>query len=179
MSRRLMTNAMRTPILYATTAGFSLGAVQALLFTVRRIWLLGYPALAHPGSIVKIGLMGFLVGTVTWWLFVARRNVSKMSVWRGVIIGALSSLTSMVILPIGPFVIVLLGGLGTETAGHWFDIAGEGALLVLAGIIGRLLREWMDVIAAMIVGGILISRNRRGAGPVASDQLVESEQEPS
>jgi hypothetical protein len=123
--------------------------------------------------------MGFLAGAVTWWLFVARRKPAETSVSRGVIIGALSSVISTALFPFAQLVTMLISGLRTESVGNMMEAAGEGALYGVAGVALSLLSGWMEVLAAMIVGGMLVYWYRRGAGSVPSDQFPEREQAPS
>ena len=179
MSDWFMIKATRTPIAYAATAGFSLGAAQVSLFMIRGGGGLGDIASAHAGLIIYLGLTGSLAGALTWWLFVARRKATQTSVLRGVIIGALSSVISIAMFPFAQLVMMLMKGLRTESAGNVMEAAGEGALYGVAGIVFSLLSGWMDVLAAMIVGGVLVYWYRHQAGSAPSDQFPEREQAPS
>ena len=178
MAGSFMTRAMSTPISHATTAGLLLGAVQAAFFTLRARGSLGMEASAHAGLVILVGLVGFVVGTVTWWLFVARRKPAQMSVSRGIIIGALCVVISTAMFPIAQLVTMLVSGMRTESPGNLMEAAGEGALLGVAGIALSLVSGWMNVLAAMIVGGMLTYWYRRGAGAVPPDRFPESEQAP-
>ncbi len=135
-------------------------------------------ASAHAGLVILVGLVGFVVGTVTWWLFVARRKPDRLPVARGVIIGALCVVISTAMFPIAQVVTMLVSGMRTESPGNLMEVAGEGALLGVAGIALTLVSGWMNVLAAMIVGGILAYWYRRGAGAVPPDLFPESEQAP-
>jgi hypothetical protein len=179
MSESFMTRATRTPISFAATAGLLLGAVRASLFAIQGGRGLGDLPSARAGLIIYVGLMGFLAGAVTWWLFVARLKPAQTAVLRGVIIGALSAVISTAILPCAQLAIMVLRGLRTESVGNVMEAAGEGALYGVAGIAFSLLSGWMDFLAAMIVGGILVYLYRRGAGSVPSGQFPEREQAPS
>src|SRR5262245_52502697 len=58
-----MTRTMGTPISHAATAGFLLGAVQAVYFAHQARGLLGTDASAFAVVVLRVGLVGFVVGT--------------------------------------------------------------------------------------------------------------------
>lgn len=156
MSDSMGIKATRYPFSYAATAGALLGAVQAGLFALRGGGPLGF--------IIRIGLTAFLVGTVIWWLLVARRKPEEASLTRGVMAGALSVVISTAMFPLAQIVSMVASGLRTETAGNLMEAAGEGALLGVAGLIVALLQGWMDLLGAMIAGGLLVHWHRRRSG---------------
>ena len=155
--------AMRSPLAYAAAAGLILGAVQAGLFALRGGGALGEGVPAFAGLILRVGLTGFLVGTAIWWLFVARRTPEETSAPRGVIAGALSVVMTIAMFFMVQIVSMVASGLRTDAASDVMEAAGEGALYGVAGLIVSLLRGWMDLLAAMIVGGLLVHWRRRRA----------------
>ena len=154
---------MSTPISRATTAGFLLGAVQGICFALQARGLLGTDASAFAVLVLRVALVGFVVGALAWWLFVARREPARTSVSRGVLVGALIVVVSTALFPIAQVVTMLASGMRTESAGNLAQAAGEGALLGVAGVLISLLSGWVNLIVAMIVGGILAYWYRRGA----------------
>jgi hypothetical protein len=163
MAGSFMIRTMSTPFSHATTAGILLGAVQVVYFALQARGLLGTDASAFALLVLRVALVGFVVGTLAWWLFVARREPARTSVSRGVLVGALIVVVSTALFPIAQVVTMLASGMRTESAGNLAQAAGEGALLGVAGVLISLLSGWVNLIVAMIVGGILAYWYRRGA----------------
>jgi len=160
-----MSQATRTAVLYAATAGLALGVIRAALFAFRGGGAIGGGAPVPAAFVFRIGLMATVVGGALWWLFVARREPSQTSVTRGVIVGATSVVVSAAIFPLTQLVNLIVSGLRTEGVGPVAEAAGEGALLGVAGVLIALLSGWMDVLAAMAVGGMLVYWHRRRSAP--------------
>lgn len=178
MAGSFMTRAMSTPISRATTAGFLLGAVQGIYFSLQARGLLGTDASAFAVLVLRVALAGFVVGALAWWLFVARREPARTSVSRGVLVGALIVVVSTALFPIAQVVTMLASGMRTESAGNLAQAAGEGALLGVAGVVISLLSGWVNLLVAMIAGGILAYWHRRGASSAPPAWFPESEQAP-
>ena len=173
-----MTRVRSTPLSHATTAGLLMAGVQVLFFALGSRLLLGADPSAFAVLVLRVALVGFVVGTLAWWLFVARREPARTSVSRGVIVGALVVVISTATIPIAQLVTMIASGMQTESFGSLAEAAGEGALLGVAGVVISLVSGWMNLLAVMILGGVLAYWYRRGASAVSPAWFPESEQAP-
>lgn len=100
------------------------------------------------GMLIAAPLTAFLCGTICWGIFAARGQ--KVSVWRGVWVGALVALLSHPLVWYGTIL--------------YFYLAGEPRTLnplegllasLLYGLIGLIFVGWLTIPAAALIGGLL------------------------